>query len=343
MTDEELQTFYKGKQVVVTGAAGFIGSHLTEALVRMGARVRVLCRYTSSGTLGKLEELPGDERGALEVVYGNVEDSSCVLTLCRDAEVVFHLAALIGIPYSYVAPRQYVATNVEGTVNLLEAVRALGVRKLVHTSTSETYGTNETYGGPETSTMAESHPLVAQSPYSASKIAADKFAESYYLSFGTPVATIRPFNTFGPRQSPRAVIPTIAKQLAAGATELRLGSVEPVRDFNFVTDTVAGFLRIGASDESVGKVLNVASGRAVSVGEVVRMLCALSGRDVSILTESARVRPERSEVMYLLGDFSRARDLVGYEPRVALEEGLRRTYAYFQAQRAADDGARYAV
>jgi nucleoside-diphosphate-sugar epimerase len=265
--------FYRGKRAVVTGAGGFIGSHLVEALVAEGARVRALVRYTSS--------------------------------------------------YSYVAPHQYVATNVHGTLNVLDAAREHGAR-VVHTSTSETYGTARY------TPIDEAHPVIGQSPYSATKIGADKLAESYHLSFGLEVATIRPFNTYGPRQSSRAIIPTLMKQLAAGASSIRIGSTTPVRDLNFVTDTVAGFLAIGASARAVGQTLNVGSGRAISMGELAELILRITGKRAELVSDEARVRPGASEVMMLLASCRKAAELVGYAPRVPLEEGLARTYAYIE-------------
>ncbi|MDC0746281.1 GDP-mannose 4,6-dehydratase [Polyangium mundeleinium] len=317
----EASSFYAGKRVVVTGAGGFIGSHLVEALVREGASVRALVRYTSSSQRGHLDRVPASVLGNVEVVLGNVEDAACVRKLVRGADVVFHLAALIGIPYSYVAPHQYVATNVSGTLNVLEAAREHGAR-MVHTSTSETYGSARY------APIDEAHPLTGQSPYSATKIAADKLAESYFLSFGTPVATIRPFNTYGPRQSSRAFIPSVMKQLAAGRDVVRVGSTRPKRDLNFVEDTVAGFLAVGASDRALGQVINVGSGRTISMGELAQLIFTISGKPARLETDDARVRPDASEVELLLADGRKAKDLVGYEPRVTLEEGLQKTWAY---------------
>ncbi|MDI1449211.1 GDP-mannose 4,6-dehydratase [Polyangium sp. 6x1] len=317
----EASSFYAGKRVVVTGAGGFIGSHLVEALVREGANVRALVRYTSSSQRGHLDRVPATALANVEVVLGNVEDAACVRKLVRGADVVFHLAALIGIPYSYVAPHQYVATNVSGTLNVLEAVREHGAR-MVHTSTSETYGSARY------APIDEAHPLTGQSPYSATKIAADKLAESYFLSFGTPVATIRPFNTYGPRQSSRAFIPSVMKQLAAGRDVVRVGSTRPKRDLNFVEDTVAGFLAVGASDRALGQVINVGSGRTISMGELAELIFTISGKPARLETDETRVRPDASEVELLLADGRKAKELVGYEPRVTLEEGLQKTWAY---------------
>ncbi|WP_437302404.1 SDR family NAD(P)-dependent oxidoreductase [Sorangium sp. So ce388] len=328
--------FYRGKRVVVTGAGGFIGSHLVEALVREGARVRALVRYTSGSRRGHLDRLPEDVLADVEVVPGNVEDAGAVRSLVRGADVVFHLAALIGIPYSYVAPQQYVATNVQGTLNVLEAAREHGAR-VVHTSTSETYGTARY------TPIDEAHPLTGQSPYSATKIGADKLAESYHLSFGLEVATIRPFNTYGPRQSSRAIIPSVMQQLVAGGAALRIGSTAPVRDLNFVTDTVAGFLLVGSSARAVGQTLNVGSGRAISIGDLVRLIFEVTGKRAELVTDEARVRPDASEVMVLLADFRRAAELVGYAPRVSLEEGLARTYAYVERHLADYRPREYAI
>lgn len=305
---------WSGRCVLVTGAAGFIGSHLTEALVRAGAEVRALARYTSNGGAGWLDD--SDVRGDVEVVFGDVRDGDVVAAAIRGVDVVFHLAALIGIPYSYVTPLAYVRTNVEGTLNVLEGARHQDVARIVVTSTSEVYGTAQTVP------INESHPLQGQSPYSASKIGADKIAESYHRSFGLPVATIRPFNTFGPRQSSRAVIPTIIAQLLRGP-RVELGRTDPTRDFTYVTDTVKGFLAVGSHDEAVGRVTNVGNGRDVSIGEVASLIAQRMNSEIAIVSDQDRVRPDWSEVQRLVADATLARKL-GWSPSVSLEEGIDR-------------------
>jgi NAD dependent epimerase/dehydratase len=318
---------WKGARVLVTGAGGFIGSHLTEELVRRGAKVRALVHYNSRNHWGLLEKLDAEVLRRIEVVPGDISDPRCVSRLAEGREVVFHLAALIGIPYSYTAAACYVATNVTGTLNILEACRSHKVRKLVHTSTSETYGTARYVP------IDEKHPLQGQSPYSATKIGADHLAESYFRSFGLPVAIIRPFNTFGPRQSARAVIPTIITQLLEERPVLELGSVAPVRDFNYVADTVAGFLAVAASPKSVGEVINIGSGRGVTVAQTAQTIMRLMGRKACLRRSRARVRPERSEVMRLLCDNRKAKRLLGWKPRWSLEEGLARTIDYLTRNR----------
>src|SRR5208337_612572 len=272
---------------------------------------------------GLLELLPAAVKDHLEVVAGDITDPFGVARALAGCEVVFHLAALIAIPYSYTAPSQFVAVNCGGTLNLLEAARQQGVGRFVHTSTSETYGTAQY------TPIDEKHPLRGQSPYAASKIGADKLAESYYLSFGVPVATIRPFNTYGPRQSARAVIPTIISQALSGDI-IRLGSLAPVRDWNYVSDTVEGFIKVAESPRAVGEVINIGSGESVSIGELAEKIVDLLGGNKRIITEDERVRPVASEVMELLCDHRKARELIGWEPRVSLEKGLAGTIKFIQ-------------
>ena len=306
----------KGKRVFVTGAGGFIGSHLTEALVRNGARVKALVHYRGNGSWGWLDASP--LKSDMEVVAGDVSDRDCVARAMKGADFVFHLAALIGIPYSYHAPASYVKTNIEGTLNVLQSGRELGVQRILHTSTSEVYGTAQRVP------INEQHPLQGQSPYSACKIGADKLAESFYLSFQTPVVTIRPFNTFGPRQSARAVIPTIISQCLAGET-VRLGSLQPTRDFNYVSNTVEAFLKAADAETAVGRTINVGSGSEISIGNLVKRIEAIAGKTIKVETEESRIRPAGSEVDRLLADNSQARKILGWEPSVSLDEGLKKT------------------
>jgi len=314
----------EGASVLVTGAGGFIGSHLVERLVRHGARVTAMIHYDARADWSNLELVAPEVAGAFEVISGDVEDPFFVSTAVKGKDVVFHLAALIAIPYSYVSPASFVTTNVQGTLNVLEACRAHGIARLVHTSTSETYGT-AIY-----TPIDEKHPLQAQSPYSASKIGADKLAESYHLSFGVPVATIRPFNTYGPRQSARAVIPTIVSQALASPV-IRLGSLTPVRDLNFVLDTADGFIAVAESDAAVGEVVNVGTGSAVTIGQLADTIQRIVGSNKKIVLDEARVRPEKSEVMQLLCDRSKAAELTGWAPRYTLEQGLAETVAFVAA------------
>lgn len=312
------------KPVLVTGAGGFIGSHLVEALAAQGARVRALVRYNSRNHWGHLEKLPVALRPAVEVRLADVTDPFAVRALVEGCEAVFHLAALIGIPYSYLAPASYAEINLKGTLNVLEACRAAGVGRLIHTSTSEVYGT-ALY-----TPIDEAHPLQGQSPYSASKIAADQLADSYHRSFGVPVSTVRPFNTYGPRQSARAVIPTIVAQLLAGDV-VRLGQLDVVRDFTHVSDTVAGFLAVARCEACVGRVINLGSGHGVTVRELVEIIGRLLGRTPRLVVEEQRLRPERSEVFRLIADAGLARRLTGWTPQVPLEAGLRTVIEYVRA------------
>ncbi len=311
---------WHGKRVLVTGAGGFIGSHLAERLVELGADVQALVHYNALGTWGWLDRSP--RRAEMTVIPGDVCDRDSVRQAMQGAEIVFHLAALIAIPYSYHAPLSYVRTNVEGTLNVLQAARELGVERVVHTSTSEVYGTARYVP------IDESHPLQGQSPYSASKIAADKLAEAFYLSFGLPVVTIRPFNTYGPRQSARAVIPTIITQALSGPV-VRLGSLTPRRDLNYVTDTVAGFVCVAGAPAAIGQVINVGSGQEITIGDLARTILDLLGRDLPIVCEEQRIRPENSEVERLCADNRQARAL-GWQPQVTLQEGLLRTIAWVE-------------
>ncbi len=314
---------WKNKKVLITGAGGFIGSHLVERLVELGAKVRALVRYNSRNDWGLLELLTTPVKKHLEVVAGDITDPFGVARAMAGCEVVFHLAALIAIPYSYIAPSQFVAVNCGGTLNLLEAARQQGVARFVHASTSETYGTAQY------TPIDEQHPLKGQSPYAASKIGADKLAESYQLSFGVPVATIRPFNTYGPRQSARAVIPTIISQALSGEV-IRLGSLSPVRDLNYVSDTVEGFIKVAESPQAIGEVINVGSGKAVSIGELAEKIVAMLGGKKRIVIEDSRVRPEASELLELLCDHRKAKALLGWQPQVSLEEGLERAVRYIK-------------
>jgi UDP-glucose 4-epimerase len=318
VTQPESSTTQKGvagRRVLVTGADGFIGSHLVERLVADGASVRAFCQYNSRGSAGWLDE--SHVRDDVEIVLGDVRDAEHVRQSVAGVDVVLHLAALIAIPYSYVAPRSFVDTNVTGTLNVLEAVRREGTPRMVNTSTSEVYGT------PETVPITEDHPLRGQSPYSASKIGADKMCESYALSFETPVVTLRPFNTFGPRQSARAVIPTVLGQLLAGVQEIHLGALSPQRDFTFVTDTCDGFVRAATADLEPGRVVQLGTGRTVSVGDVVQICQQVTGTSATVVTDEERLRPKGSEVEILLSDPSLAAELLGWTPTTSLEDGLR--------------------
>jgi NAD dependent epimerase/dehydratase len=313
---------WTGRRVLVTGADGFIGSHLTEALARAGARVRALCLYNSGGRLGCLEGSEVSE--TLDVRLGDLRDAPFITQVCRDVDVVFHLAALVSIPYSYAAPQSFVDTNVRGTLNVLDAVRHNGCTRLVHTSTSEVYGT------PDTLPITEAHPLCGQSPYSASKIAADKLSEAYYCSFDVPVVTLRPFNTYGPRQSARAVIPTILSQLLAGRTTVRLGNLAPRRDLTYVADVVNAFLAAGNVSGIEGRVIQLGSGRDVSVFDIFEAACAACGVVATVEAEAERFRPARSEVMVLQSDPSLAAALLGWRATTSLDSGLRQTVAWIQ-------------
>jgi NAD dependent epimerase/dehydratase len=307
--------------VLVTGADGFIGSHLVQSLLSNGKSVRAFCLYNSNGSWGWLDTLPQSTKAQLDVVLGDIRDPLCVREAIRGCDQVFHLAALIAIPYSYIAPASYVDTNIHGTLNVLQAARDLDVRRVVHTSTSETYGTAQFVP------ITEDHPQVGQSPYSASKIGADQIALSYWRSFETPVSVLRPFNTYGPRQSARAVIPTIITQVAAGQRRIRLGALSPTRDFNFVADTCAAFQAIAACDSALGQVVNAASNFEISIGDTAALIAEVMNVELEIVTDEQRIRPEGSEVNRLFGDNTRLRQLTGWQPTYGGLEGFRRGLA----------------
>ena len=313
---------WRGKRVLVTGAGGFIGSHLTERLVELGASTRALVHYNALGRWGWLDQL--SVRRDVKVVGGDLFDRDSVREAMTGVDIIFHLAALIAIPYSYNAPASYVRTNVEGTLNVLQTAREIGIERLVHTSTSEVYGTARYVP------IDEAHPLQGQSPYAASKIGADKMAEAFRLSFDLPVVTVRPFNTFGPRQSARAVVPTIMSQCLAGEA-IRLGNLHPTRDLNFVANTVEGFVLAGATPGAIGQTINLGSGREISIGALAQLTGRIIGRPITIETEKERLRPGRSEVERLLCDNSLAREVLGWEPSVSLEDGLQRTLEWLKS------------
>ncbi|RCK80289.1 MAG: UDP-glucose 4-epimerase [Candidatus Ozemobacter sibiricus] len=317
----------QGKRVLVTGADGFIGSHLAEELVRQGAQVRAFVFYNSFGSWGWLDQSEPAIREALDVFAGDIRDPHGVRRAMAGCEIVFHLAALIGIPYSYHSPDTYIETNVKGTLNIVHAARELGVARVVHTSTSEVYGTARFVP------ITEEHPLQPQSPYSASKIGADQLALSFWHAFGTPVTIARPFNTYGPRQSARAVIPTIITQIAARQRVIKLGATTPTRDFNFIRDTVRGFLAIGEADGVLGQVINLGSGFEISIGETARLIAEVMGVSIEIVSEEERKRPAGSEVERLLADNRKAAQVLGWRPEYAGLDGLRRglqeTVAWF--------------
>lgn len=319
------------KKILVTGADGFIGSHLTEELVRRGYDVRAFVLYNSFNSWGWLDDAPPDIRGALDVFAGDIRDPHGVKVAMKGCDTVLHLAALIAIPYSYHSPDTYVDTNIKGTLNVLQAGRELGVGKIVQTSTSEVYGTARFVP------ITEAHPLQGQSPYSASKIGADQMALSFHASFDSPVAVIRPFNTYGPRQSARAIIPTVITQIAGGKRRIKLGALHPTRDFNFVADTVRGFIAEVESDRGIGEVINIGSNYEVSIGDTVEMIAEVMGVEIEVETEAARLRPDNSEVERLWAENAKAKELLGWEPLYAGKEGLRRglaeTVAWFREPR----------
>jgi len=307
--------------VLITGADGFIGSHLTEALVRAGHDVRAFVFYNSFNSWGWLDHCSDNVTGEFEIFAGDIRDPHGVRTAMQGCDAVLHLAALIAIPYSYHSPDTYIDTNVKGTLNIVQSARDLEITKVVHTSTSEVYGTAQFVP------ITEDHPLQGQSPYSASKIGADQIAMSYFLSFGTPVATLRPFNTYGPRQSARAVIPTIITQIANGSRQIKLGSVHPTRDFNYVADTVAGFIAALDSERSIGEVINVGSNFEVSIGDTAGHIADVMGVEIEIITDEQRLRPEKSEVERLWASNDKARELLGWQPRYGGVDGFCRGLA----------------
>tara|TARA_B100000214_G_C23900660_1_gene596327 strand:+ start:65 stop:1054 length:990 start_codon:yes stop_codon:yes gene_type:complete len=311
------------KNVFVTGAGGFIGSHLCSHLLKNGANVTAMLHYNSRSDWSNLEFLDKNEKDSLQIVKGNVEDSSFMNSKTKDHDVIFHLAALIGIPYSYEAPLSYVKTNIEGTVNVLEAARRNDVDLVVNTSTSETYG-SAIY-----TPIDELHPLQGQSPYSASKISADKIAESYFNSFDLPVITVRPFNTFGPRQSTRAVIPTIISQLLT-EKEISLGDTSPVRDFTYVDDTANGFICAANNDNNHGEVINLGYGKAASIGEIAKLIMNIMNIKKEIISQNSRIRPKNSEVIHLISDNKKAADLIKWQPEISFQEGLEKTIKFVE-------------
>jgi len=314
----------KGKKVLVTGAEGFIGSHLTERLVELGAEVTALVQYNSFNNWGWIDSFDKNVLDSINVETGDIRELDGMNRIVKGNEVVFHLAALIAIPYSYLSPMAYVRTNVEGTTNVLEACRNHGVEKIMHTSTSETYGTALYVP------IDEKHPMQGQSPYSASKIGADMIAESFYRSFDMPIATVRPFNTYGPRQSARAVIPTIISQILAGKKEIKLGSLTPTRDFNYVKDTAEAFIKIAESDNTTGQVINAGSNYEISIGDTVKKIINILGEDIKIICDDNRLRPEKSEVNRLWADNTKIKQLTDWAPKYTIDEGLAETVEWIK-------------
>jgi NAD dependent epimerase/dehydratase len=314
----------KGKKVLVTGAEGFIGSHLTERLVELGAEVTALVQYNSFNNWGWIDSFDKNVLDSIKVETGDIRELDGMNRIVKGNEVVFHLAALIAIPYSYLSPMAYVRTNVEGTTNVLEACRNHGVEKIMHTSTSETYGTALYVP------IDEKHPMQGQSPYSASKIGADMIAESFYRSFNMPIATVRPFNTYGPRQSARAVIPTIISQILAGKKEIKLGSLTPTRDFNYVKDTSEAFIKIAESDNTIGQVINAGSNYEISIGDTVKKIINILGEDIKITCDENRLRPEKSEVNRLWADNTKIKQLTDWAPKYTIDEGLAETVEWIK-------------
>lgn len=310
------------KKALVTGADGFIGSHLVEQLIKKGEKVKAFVYYNSFGSWGWLDTLPKELLNEIEIFAGDIRDPNGVRTAMNGADKVFHLAALIAIPFSYHSPDSYVDTNIKGALNVLQAARELGTERILVTSTSEVYGTAQYVP------IDEKHPLQGQSPYSATKIGSDKLAESFYRSFGTPVTIVRPFNTYGPRQSARAVIPTVITQLLSGITEIKLGSLTPTRDFTYVKDTVQGFIEIAGSDKTIGREINIASQQEISIGQLAQELIDQINPEAGIICDEQRLRPEKSEVNRLMGSNQLIRELTAWEPKYSLKEGLKETIAF---------------
>jgi len=314
---------WKKAKVLVTGAGGFIGSHLSEYLVNLGARITVLLKYNPNDYLGHLKFLKKNMLSEIEQILGDIRDPELIKKIVKGKDIILHLGALVGIPYSFINPREVFEVNAEGTLNILLAARDQGVNKIVTTSTSEVYGT-ALY-----TPIDENHPLQAQSPYSASKIAADKIAESFYKTYDLPVAIIRPFNAYGPRQSDRAIIPTIIIQALKKST-INIGSIRPRRDLSYVSDTVNGFIKIAESKKSVGQVINIGLGKDISIGELIKMIISIMGKEIKVISTEKRKRPKKSEVMRLLCDNRKAKKIVGWVPKVSLEEGLSMTIEWMK-------------
>lgn len=326
----------KNKTVLITGAGGFIGSHLTEKLLDEAKKVKAFVHYNSRNDYGLLNNLPKSKLEAVEIIFSDITDPVSVFKAMKNIDITFHLAALIGIPYSYYAPNAYVETNINGTLNVLNAARELEIEKVVHTSTSEVYGT-ALY-----TPIDEKHPLQGQSPYSASKIGADKLAESYYLSFNLPVTTIRPFNTFGPRQSLRAVIPTIITQALNGNT-INLGNTSTVRDFNYVKDTVNGFITMAKTSNNNGEVINIGSGKAHTILETAQLIAKILNKDIQITSQQERLRPDNSEVYTLICNASKASELLSWKPKYNFEQGLKETIGWFKQNKNLFNNSKYVV
>ena len=312
------------KKVLVTGAEGFIGSHLTERLVALGAEVKALVMYNSFNTWGWIDTFRPGEKNKLHIICADIREADLLKSTLKDIDIVFHLAALIAIPYSYASPSSYIKTNIEGTLNLLQAARDHGVEKFLHTSTSEVYGT-ALY-----TPIDEKHSLQGQSPYSASKIGADMIAESFHRSFDLPVTTVRPFNTYGPRQSLRAIIPTMILQML-NSNKIRLGSLQPIRDFTYVSDTVEGFIKAAETDEIDGEVINIGSANGISIGKLAEKLMKMMNKKITIESEEKRVRPSKSEVNQLICNNNKANELINWQPKMSLDEGLEKTINWFKA------------